>query len=101
MGDFGPLAELGAQLKGFSLYGLLVLAVMVSGVAVIYLSHHNRQVFNLYQDQLQQRDALKIEWGKLLLEENTLASHSEIEQRAVNELGMQVPDAKQVVIVKP
>ena len=83
------------------LHALLCLAVMASAVSVIYVSHQNRQVFATYQALLGQRDELKVDWGRLLLEESALAAHSRVEQIASNKLGMQVPETRQVVLVRP
>ncbi len=88
-------------LKAALLYALLCVAVMTSAVSVIYVSHQNRQVFAAYQALLGQRDELKVEWGRLLLEESSLAAHSRVEQIAINKLGMQVPEIKRVILVRP
>ncbi len=88
-------------LKKALLYVVLCVAVMASAIAVIYVSHQNRQVFAAYQALLGQRDELKADWGRLLLEESALAAHSRVEKIATDALGMQVPEIKQVVLVRP
>jgi cell division protein FtsL len=46
-----------------------------------------------------ERDALDVEWGKLLLEEGAWSEHRRVETVARQRLGMAIPDPKQVVIV--
>ena len=99
MRDHSP--SLVQWLRTVVLYGLLAVSVMASAVMVIYVSHQNRQVFADYQALVGHRDELKAEWGRLLLEESSLAAHSRVEQIAANRLGMQVPEIKQVILVSP
>jgi len=89
-----------AERKWWLVKGLLVMAVMLSAIAIIYTSHSNRQVFNTLQQTLEQRDELEMEWGQLLLEQSALAAHSEVEKTAGNQLGMRVPDANEIVLVR-
>ena len=79
---------------------LLVVAVMSSAVAIIYTSHSNRLVFNALQKAVVERDELEVEWGQLLLEQSALAAHSEVEKKARTQLGMRVPDASEIVLVR-
>ncbi|HET7306710.1 MAG TPA: cell division protein FtsL [Gammaproteobacteria bacterium] len=79
----------------------LVLALMVSAVAVISAVHRNRTLFAELQQLRQQRDKLNVEWGKLQLEESTWATHARIEQVARDKLGMRMPQKIQRVVVKP
>ncbi|HET8552689.1 MAG TPA: cell division protein FtsL [Gammaproteobacteria bacterium] len=79
----------------------LVLALLVSAVAVISAVHRNRTLFAELQQLRQQRDQLNVEWGKLQLEESTWATHARIEQVARDKLGMRMPQKIQRVVVKP
>ncbi|EGG99371.1 Cell division protein FtsL [gamma proteobacterium IMCC2047] len=78
---------------------LLCLLVM-SAVAVVYVSHLNRHAFSDFQAALQERDSLDIEWGQLLLEQSALAQHARVEQIARARLAMRVPEAKDIVLVQ-
>lgn len=78
---------------------LLCLLVM-SAVAVVYVSHLNRHAFSEFQAALQQRDSLDIEWGQLLLEQSALAQHARVEQIAIKRLAMKAPNAKDIVLVQ-
>lgn len=78
---------------------LLVIAVMVSALAVVYLRQRNRMDFVQLQALQNERDNLNIERGKLLLEEGTSSEHRRVEALARTRLGMAMPAPNQVVIV--
>jgi len=78
----------------------LLCLMLVSAIAVIYVTHLNRHAFSQYQAALQLRDRLDIEWGQLLLEQSAQASHARIEQLARERLAMKAPDASQIVLVQ-
>lgn len=78
----------------------LLCLMLASAIAVIYVSHLNRHAFSQYQAALQMRDRLDIEWGQLLLEQSTQASHARVEQLARERLAMMAPDASQIVLVQ-
>jgi cell division protein FtsL len=75
---------------------------MISAVAVVELRHESRVLYAQLQKLQQERDALSVEWGQLLLEEGAWAQHRRIESVARSQLGMELPGAAQVrVIVLP
>ena len=78
---------------------ILVLLVAVTAVAVVELRHENRVAFAELQSLQKQRDALDVEWGKLLLEEGAWSQHRRVESTARNDLGMRLPQSDQVVMV--
>jgi cell division protein FtsL len=78
----------------------MLLAVMVSAVAVVYSKHATRTEFVALQALEQQRDMLNEEWGRLLLEQSTWASPSHVEQQAIKRLNMIVPTADMTVVIK-
>ncbi|SET00128.1 cell division protein FtsL [Thalassotalea agarivorans] len=79
---------------------LLMLLVVISAFAVIYFTHMNRQTTSDLENLLTERDELDIEWRNLLLEQNSLAEHSEIEKKAQRELRMQRPESGSEIILK-
>lgn len=79
----------------------LWLLVLISGVAVVYVSHQCRLLYGQLAALEQQKNQLEVEWGQYLLEESTLASLQRIEQLATQELDMQVPVLDDVVVVRP
>jgi cell division protein FtsL len=79
---------------------LLVAAVMLSALAVVEVRYLNRARFAQLQDLHAERDAYVNEWGRLLLEEGAWSQHRRIEATARARLGMDLPDPKQIVVVR-
>lgn len=79
---------------------LLLVSAVLSALGVIYSAFLYRQAFNHQQQQFQQRDALEVEWGQLLLEQSALAAHSRIETTVTKRLDMYVPAPDEIVVVR-
>ena len=86
-------------LQYFVSYALLLL-VVISAFLVIYYTHVNRQTTSELEQLFTQRDELDIEWRNLLLEKNSLAEHSTIENKAMKLLNMKRPNTKSEIIIK-
>jgi len=69
----------------------LVLALIVSALAVVSTKHENRQLVTELEGLRQERERLEMEWAQLLLEEATLASNNRVERMAREQLGMTEP----------
>ena len=80
---------------------LLGLAVFLSAIALIDSRQQNRTEFEALQQSAEQRDQLNIEWGRLLLEQSTWSTHAYIEHSATQKLGMSIPAASQILVVRP
>ncbi len=78
----------------------LVMTLVVTAFAVVYFTHVNRQTTSELEVLLAEREELDIEWRNLLLEQNSLAETSEIEDKATRLLNMKRPDSKSEVIVE-
>jgi len=89
------------KLVHFALPGVLLLVMLISAVLVSHTVHLTRKAVGELQALEKQRNALDVEWSQLLLEQSTLGSFREIENKAKGELKMAVPEAHQVVTVKP
>lgn len=79
----------------------LWIAILSSAVVAVYARHESRQLFSQLQKLESERDVLNIDWGRLQLEQSTWATHARIESIAHGDLGMQVPDPDQLLVVKP
>ena len=79
---------------------LLLTAVMVVSIAVVQTRQESRQLFAELQARQAERDALNIEWGKLLLEEATWSQHRRVEAMARSRLNMSTPDAAHIRVVR-
>jgi cell division protein FtsL len=80
--------------------GVLLLAVVASGIAVVWARHQDRAAFVQLSNLQNQRDALNVEFGRLELEQATWASPSRIEQIARGQLGMISPPAASVEMIR-
>ena len=80
---------------------LLLLAVVLSGLAVVYSRHEHRQLFVRLSALEKERDELNIEFGRLQLEQATWADPNRIEQIARGPLGMKFPEASELRVIAP
>lgn len=82
---------------------LLVLAsvaVVVSAIAVIHSSHLSRQLFTGLQIERKETLHLEEDWGRLLIEQSTLAAQDLIQTAAENELNFKAPDVESTQVVE-
>jgi cell division protein FtsL len=79
---------------------LLYLAVIVSAMAVILGSHHNRQQVIALENLMEEKDKLDVEWRNLVLEQRALTEHNRIETMVEKQLDMYRPTADDEVVVK-
>ncbi len=80
---------------------VLALVVLASSLGVVYSKHQSRKLFVELDTLKKERDEMNVEWGRLQLEQSTLATHSRIEQTAKKRLNMVTPEYEQVLIVRP
>ena len=81
--------------------GLLVVANVLSAIAVVFARHEHRQLFIQLTGLERTRDALNVEFGRLQLEQATWAESNRIDQVARNRLGMRFPETREIVVVRP
>ena len=79
----------------------LAFLVLASSLGVVYAKHQSRKLFVELDTLKKERDEMNVEWGRLQLEQSTLATHSRIEQTAKKRLNMVTPEYEQVLIVRP
>ncbi len=82
------------------LVSALIIAVLVSGVGIVYSKHHSRQLFIELQALQLRRDDMEIEWGQLQLEQSTLATEVAVDNIARIRLDMIVPTPDAVVYIR-
>lgn len=78
---------------------MLLVAVVISGIAVVYIRHQHRLTFIALKDAQLKRDQLNIEWRQLLLEESTWSVHHLVEKKAREKLGMITPSPNDMMIL--
>ncbi len=80
---------------------LLILANIGSAIGVIYARHRHRQMFTELSRLERARDEINIEFGRLQLEQATVAESNRIDQIARVRLDMRFPEATDVVVLRP
>ena len=83
------------------LVAVLLLACIGTAVGVVYARHQHRLLFLELSRLEKARDELNIEFGRLQLEQATVAESNRIDQIARLRLGMQLPEAADVVVMRP
>ena len=78
-------------------FPLLLTLVLGSALTVIYVKHQSRVLFAELRSVQKEQDRQVIEWGRLQLQNSTLATHSNVESRARKDLKMKLPDAVELV----
>ncbi len=78
---------------------LLLLLALVSAVAVVGMKQHARGLQMQVQVQIAERERLAVEFNQLRLERGAIGAHARIEELAVSQLDMRVPDAYAIVHV--
>ena len=75
----------------------LIAGVIGSALGVAYQVFFYRESFQSLQDARKERERLDIEWGKLLIEQQTFGATTQIGGRAVMTLRMYSPPPNQTV----
>lgn len=76
---------------------LLLTMVLGSALTVIYVKHQSRVLFSDLRNLQKLQDQQVIQWGRLQLQNTTLATHSNVESRARKNLKMRLPEHVQLV----
>ena len=79
---------------------LLIIAVLATGFSVVSVKNMNRHLVYELTSLQKDRDALHLQWGQLLLEQNTWATQARVQHIAQSQLGMGIPAPQSVVILK-
>lgn len=77
----------------------LLLAVLLSAIAVAVVKHDWRKNFIRLQALQASEDASQVEWGRLQLEEGARSAHGFIEQLARERLHMHPPRADEIQVL--
>ena len=86
--------------KQICLQLFLLFAVLVSALAVVYITNLHRLTFSQLQLVEQQSHQLELQWGQLLLEQASLATPARVQQMAEEKLHMVLPASKQTIILR-
>lgn len=101
------IATIGAQNRRRIIFskssiGVFVLALLVifSALNIVYVTDINRREFSTLSSLKQSRDDLHITWNQLLLETNTWSARQRVEKIATQNFEMELPKAKNIIIIK-
>ncbi len=83
------------------LNGALLGLLLLSAFAVIYSTHACRELYAQLQVLESTQWNLQEDYGRLLLEQSTWASHYRVEKAARGDLGMLAPDLEHLRVVLP
>jgi len=78
---------------------ILVAVIFLSALGVVMVKNAYRQAYITKHQQEIQGERLHTQWMQLLLEEGTWGSGKRIEQVALQQIGMKVPDATDTAIL--
>ena len=71
-----------------------------TGLVLDHAKYLSRKHFVSLQELQTEREHIAIEWGRLQLEESTLATHSKVENTARGRLGMRLPHIDEIVVIR-
>lgn len=82
----------------------LIIATLVSlnvatALSVVYTKHQSRMAFKELRTVQKAIDNANIEWGRLQIEESTLARFGRIEDLASRKLDMRMPEHREIKMV--
>jgi cell division protein FtsL len=78
---------------------VLLLANVATAAGVVYSKNLSRALFKNSRALHESIDQAQIEWGRLQLEESTLARFGRIEELATDKLGMRMPAHDEIKMV--
>lgn len=80
---------------------VLLFVIVGASIVVAYTVHKSRGYLAELQVLQNERDRLEIEWGQLLLEQQTWGAYGRVGKVATDELGMRPPAPQDVIMVRP
>ena len=85
----------------YVLLAVLVVANVATALLIVRDRHEHRLAFVAINKLDKARDELNIEFGRLQLEQATWAESTLIDRTARERLGMVLPEADEIVVVRP
>ena len=80
--------------------GLLWVVVVVSALAVAFVSHLCREKYSQLTAMEREANQLQVDYGKYLLEQSAWGSLQRIENMAANTLQMRSPQPEEILMIK-
>jgi len=82
------------------LFVVLFVAVVFVAVKTVVHRHESRSLFMQLQKLEKERDSLSAQWSRLKLEQGMTMNQVRVEQKARWDLGMKIPKASEIKIVR-
>nr|WP_101926233.1 MULTISPECIES: cell division protein FtsL [Luteimonas] len=82
-------------------FGVLLIANIITAIGVVHARHDHRQLYIELTRLERARDELNIDFGRLQLEQATVAMSNRVDQVAREKLGMRFPETAEIVVVRP
>ena len=79
---------------------LLAISVLVTSIYVIETAYQTRQMYSALQDLRAERNRLKIEWGRLMLERGAVSADMRIDAMARDRLSLSSPARDNVMMME-
>lgn len=86
--------------KGQGMFMSLVIAVLLTAIAIVYVTNEYRIALSDFENLKKQEHELNLTWGQLLLEQASLVTPSRVEALALQKLGMHVPSDQAVLVLR-
>jgi len=83
-----------------ALLGLLYLSVIAVATLVVMQRHQSRALFVQSEKLTKQHNILIAQWSRLKLEQGVVLNEIYVERKAREDLGMRIPKAKDIRMVK-
>lgn len=80
---------------------MLIVLNVATAIGIVYARHKHRVLFVELTRLEKDRDELNIEFGRLQLEQATVAESTRIDAMARGKLDMKFPEATDVVVIRP
>lgn len=80
---------------------ILLACTVASAIGVVFVRHRHQQTFIELSRAERMRDDINLEFGRLQLEQATLAEANRVDRITREKLGMKFPEAGDIVVVRP
>ena len=79
---------------------LLAISILVTSISVIETAYQTRQMYSALQELRAERNRLKIEWGRLMLERGAVSADMRIDAMARDRLSLSSPARDNVMMME-
>lgn len=81
--------------------GIVLMALLLSAMAVIYSKYYSRLIFIEIQQQEKALDQYEVEWGQMQVELTMLLGQNHVETVARDQLKLIMPLREKIIYIEP